>query len=243
MYYQIFWKWEKIIVWYYLNENGLIHLNVMYDLFFAETFENAWQWLPVWVRLWRRGRKRTTNSKIQRQFGLGGTLMGAWKQFEIKVLKNCFICVIIYIYIYTYKCRTCKKIGGPVNYKYYWSWCPVFEKSSLNLWVWQVQTTKRETNKTTDYFGDTSLAKAIFRKYLKETCFSLQLLFKYLVDLCFTPKLFSKVWQVQKTLFGSCRSVQIKIKPKKHKKKRLTVLVISLYRRQYQENIWRRIVH
>ena len=52
-------------------------------------------------------------------------------------------------------------------------------------------------------FGGISLTKAIFRKYLKESCSSelyLQLSFKYLFNLYFILKIFLKVRQVQTTL-------------------------------------------
>ena len=57
--------------------------------------------------------------------------------------------------------------------------------------------------KATDNLDDISLAKTIFKNYLKENCSSelyLGLFFKYFANLCFFPKLFSKVWQVQTTL-------------------------------------------
>ena len=57
--------------------------------------------------------------------------------------------------------------------------------------------------KPPDHFGDTSLTKAIFRKYLKDICSSklnLKLSFKCFTNISFIPKLFSKLWQVQTTL-------------------------------------------
>ena len=58
--------------------------------------------------------------------------------------------------------------------------------------------------KPPDYFGDISLKKAIFRKYLMESCslkLDLPLLFKKFANWYFISEMFSKVWQVHTTLF------------------------------------------
>ena len=77
----------------------------------------------------------------------------------------------------------------------------VFKVSSLYLRINPFMPVAAKT--ASQFFGDISLIKVVYRKYLKENCSSEpypQLSVKYFANVCLIPKLFLKVSQVQMTL-------------------------------------------
>ena len=85
-----------------------------------------------------------------------------------------------------------------------WEALRTYKRIQIKIsWPVKLQRGEVGIQKLPDYFGDISLTKATFRKYLKEKCWSksnTQLTFKYFVKLWLIPKLLSEVSKVQTTL-------------------------------------------